>query len=79
MTPYEIEILLHHTFSQDPFPRNGALLYVPTVDSLCANGLLRKMDGGHYEATDRGKAHIKQLCRTPWPIQAWVDKDGKEI
>jgi hypothetical protein len=32
-----------------------------------------------YKTTERGRAHIQQLCTLPLPISVWADGNGKLI
>ena len=32
-----------------------------------------------YTTTERGRAHIQQLCTLPLPISVWADGNGKLI
>jgi hypothetical protein len=79
MTPNDIEILIHCHVSPTPHPRFECNKDV--FDSLELNGLIEYHEHliGVYVTTARGRAHINQLCSTPWPTQAWVDKNGEVI
>ena len=48
---------------------------------LMANGLIEPEPGmvGGYRTTDRGRAHMGQLCQTVWPVQAWIGANGKRL
>lgn len=81
MTPNAIEILIHCHVCSLPHPRKSAPAVWEELCSLRANGLIEpnsENDGG-YRTTERGRAHIEQLCRTAWPVAAWVGADGKLI
>ena len=78
MTPYEIRLLIHFHTTPSPYEGSDAPIYQPTIDSFIANGLIEECDGS-YQTTDRGAAHIEQLCATPWPIQKWVNQAGNII
>lgn len=81
MTPNGIEILIHCHVCPLPHPRREAPAVAEELDSFQRNGLIEPLPGnfGGFRTTDRGRAHIEQLCRTAWPIQAWVGADGKLI
>lgn len=52
------------------------------IQSHLTNGLIEADESegeGVYNATARGVAHIYQLCETPFPVQQWVDRNGKVI
>jgi hypothetical protein len=44
-------------------------------------GLLQSSSGNPsgYEGTEKGKAHLEQLCNLPYPVLAWVDANGNLI
>lgn len=51
------------------------------IASFLMNGLIEADPHfpGTYKTTERGAAHISQLCSLPWPVKAWVDCNGKII
>lgn len=82
MTPNAIEILIHCHVTPAPHPRKDAPAVAEELRSLEANGLIERDPGGGlggYRTTERGRAHIEQLCRTAWPVQAWIGADGRLI
>lgn len=81
MTPNAIEILIHCHVSPMPHPRRDAPAVAEELRSLQVNGLIEpdpNFSNG-YRTTNRGRAHVQQLCRTPWPVKAWVGADGSVI
>jgi len=81
MTPNAIEILIHCHVCPLPHPRRDAPAVAEELRSLQANGLIEPEPGsqGGYRTTDRGRAHIAQLCNTAWPVRAWIGADGNRI
>jgi hypothetical protein len=80
MTPGEIEILIHCHCTPEPHPRLHAPAVQATIQSFLANDLIQRAESfDGYVTTARGAAHIEQLCRTPWPTQAWVNERGELI
>lgn len=84
MSPYEIEIVLHHYASLAKFDRASAPLYMETVHGLVDQGLLttdsRKESLSGVTATERGKAYVALLCSVEPPKQVWIDpRTGKVI
>lgn len=73
MTPNAIEILIHCHVCADQHPRMSAPAVRSTFESLETNGLIEQHEKGYFVTTDRGKAHIDQLCSLKWPVQRWVD------
>lgn len=79
ITPYVLELVIHHHCSYDLFPRWEAPLYNPTIDELIAEGILeRGDDGAPYHTTEKGKAWIEMLLATPFPEQKWIDPRKKQ-
>ena len=78
MTPNDIEILIHYHVSPEPHPRITA----PAVESatlmLEENGLIQRIDG-IYRTTERGRAHVEQLCNLDFPRAAWVGANGEVL
>jgi len=81
MTPNAIEILLHCHCSPLPHPRRDAKSVQEELQTLENNLLIEPEPGckGGYRTTERGRAHVAQLCALPWPVQAWVTAEGKPI
>lgn len=74
MTPYELEIILHHwTGTPDEFPRASAPAYPETVAKLVDRGLLHNGDGHRLTGTALCDAFIGMLCETPLPRLCYVD------
>ena len=79
MTPNGIEILIHFHVCPLPHPRLHAPAVVEEIESFLRNGLIKEIGPGHYRTTERGAAHIAQLCNVPWPKQVWIDEQGRFI
>lgn len=81
MTPNAIEVLIHCHVCPLPHPRKDAPAVAEELQSFLKNGLIEPEPGspGGYRTTERGAAHIEQLCRTAWPVRVWVGADGKPI
>lgn len=74
MTPYQLEIILHHwTGTTQPFQRAHAPLYPGTVEDLVDQGLLRRTDDQMLTGTPLCEAFIDMLCGTPLPELRYVD------
>ncbi len=78
MTPLAIEILLHFHVSPLPHPLSAYPAVAAEIESQLNNGLIEE-EKASYRTTERGKAHVQQLCNLPFPTQMWVDKDGNKI
>ena len=81
MTPNGIEVLIHCHVCPLPHPRRDAPAVEEELRSLKLNGLIEERPGTNdvFITTARGRAHIEQLCSTPWPVQAWIGADGKRL
>lgn len=81
MTPNAIEILIHCHVCPLPHPRKDAPAVAEELESMQRNWLIELTPGsrGVFRTTNRGRAHIAQLCSTAWPVQAWIGADGNRI
>jgi len=79
MTLLEIEVLIHCRVSPTRHPRADAPAVREALTRLENNGLIARQEGGFYDTTDRGRAHLKQLCSLPWPIKKWVGYNGEIV
>ena len=80
MTPNDIDVLLHCYTSPEPHPRQDAPAVRESIQWFLTEGLIQpEKDRGVYSTTDRGAAHVRQLCALPWPKPAWVDEQGNII
>lgn len=66
MTPVEIEVLLHCCYRSDHLP--GTIAVEKALERLKKNYFIDQDN----KMTDRGNAHVKQLCNLSWPVKMWV-------
>lgn len=79
MTPYEINLLLHIHTTPTPV-RHSSILKDTLQDFLCERLIVDSpKSGSGYECTDKGVAHIAQLCNLPFPDVQFVDFAGRRI
>jgi len=87
-SPCDIEVLLHCYYSPEIHPKKDATAVQLSYALLELRGLIEPqcfMDGvdttnlNEYTTTERGRAHVQQLCTLPLPSSAWVDSNGKLI
>ena len=87
-SPCNIEVLLHCYYSPEVHPREDAASVISSYKLLELRGLIEPqcfMDEADttnlnkYRTTERGRAHVQQLCNLPLPSSAWVDSNGKLI
>ena len=78
MTPSEIDILLLCS-------KNAVRISSPAtilgLTGLLEKGLVVLVDESNetHIATNKGKAHIRQLCNLALPVPVWGDADGNII
>jgi hypothetical protein len=83
-SPCNIEVLLYCYYSPDAHPREDAPAVQSSYKLLECYGLIEPVYNevtitNKYRTTERGRAHIKQICALPLPSSAWVDGNGKLI
>lgn len=82
--PSVIEVALHHYYSPEPHPKRQTPAYQFAVRELVAEEVLTLTaaqtgatgtTGSGVEITDKGKAWVEMICRTPFPVQVscWQD------
>ena len=74
MTPLQIRTLTDISVSS-PVINNGN--NHAAMQALTEDGLIRLNEEDRVVTTEKGDAHIRQLCRLPLPQEAWVDHNGK--
>ena len=88
LSPCDIEVLLHCYYSPEVHSRENAPAVQISYTRLMMCGLIELqcfMVGAdttnlnEYKTTERGRAHIQQLCTLPLPSSAWVDSNGKVL
>ena len=89
--PSDIEFMIHcHVQGFERHERYDAPAIQEAVIKFINNGLIKPyiIDGKNgkegvkencYETTDKGKAFIKMLCNTPFPVQEWLDPRDNKI
>jgi len=81
MTPLTITVLLHCYTSQAPVPNARAPAVKDTIIWLIRERMILPVQGvgDVYATTERGVAHIVQLCKTRMPSHQWLDSAGQAI
>lgn len=81
LTPNDIDVLIHFCVCPAPHERQDAPAVREAIQKFCDEGLLKHepLNRSEYSATEKGRAHLAQLCNMPYPTQAWVDANGKVI
>ncbi len=76
MTPSDIEVLIHCYVSPSRHPRYDSPEVKEAYSGFLSNGLITGKGDGIYYTTDKGAAHIEQLCNLPLPRLQYVRFDG---
>ena len=79
MTPNDIDVLIHCHTSGTVHPRYHAPAVHGSIASFVEDGILVHYEGNQYRTTGKGQALMAMLCSTPYPVEAWVDANGKVI
>ena len=81
MTPSTLELLMHHHVVPGPHPRSDAPAIQEGLKQLVHHGLIEAVPAqvGVYETTEKGAAHIQQLCALPFPEYVYIDYKGEKI
>jgi len=74
MTPNDIEILIHCYVSPVKHPRYDNIKDI--LESFVVDGLVVDKGNGIFHTTEKGAAHIRQLCSLPIPAVQYVRFDG---
>lgn len=79
MTPFMLEIFMHHSVSSAAFPRNNAPAYKDTLKDIIEIGLLEEIEFGFIQSTKMGKAYLKMVLSTPLPSSGYYDPRSGEV
>ncbi len=80
MTPNDIEVLLHCYCCPSEHPRIDAPAVQEAITVFLELELITECSNANiYVTTDKGKAHVKQLCNLPLPTMRFVDKNNDVI
>lgn len=91
MTPNDLEILIHYYTSSKPHPRLSAPAVKASIEEFLAFGILKLREDisagthaditklGMYRLTDKGRAWLSMILKTPYPKQVWIDQSGDII
>lgn len=79
MTLNDIDVLIHCHVSPIPHPRIKAPAVRESIQSFLEAGLIYRSTNEEniYTTTERGSAHLSQLCNTELPTQVWTDQHGR--
>ena len=87
-SPCDLEVLLHCYYSPEAHPREDTpavqssyklLECYSLIEPECFTDGVDTTNLSKYKTTERGRAHIQQLCILPLPCSAWIDGNGKLI
>lgn len=80
MTPNDIEVLIHCSCSAVKHPRYDAPAVKDSLKMFIDLGMIEATsEPSVFNVTEKGRAHLIQLCNTPFPTCKWVDVNGNVI
>lgn len=76
-SPLHLKITLHYFVSPEPFETRNPSAACSHCNDLVECGLIERIEanpyGAVYQITERGKAFVEMLKRTPLPVNRWMD------
>ncbi len=78
-TPNDINVLMHYYACPESHPRAGSVAVRGSVDLFIQDEILTSNDDNEIRVTDKGRAWIEIILRTPYPNQVWIDENGNKI
>lgn len=82
MSPSDLEVLLHYHRTSMPHPRWDAPAVIGAIDGFLKDGIIVENQENRiktYTITDKGKAWLTMILKTPMPLTAWVDENNKVV
>lgn len=82
MTPLHLKLLLHAYCHPEPWPHESPASreYEAQLKDADLITMDADTDGPLYWiCTEKGKAHVEQLCTLPLPRQMWVNAIGEVL
>ena len=80
MTPNDLEILIHCNVCPEPHPRLHALAVEESIRNFIRDGILEVGEKENtFKTTEKGRAWLQMILKTPYPALVWVDEDGWKI
>ena len=80
MTPLSIDILMRCYWSPEPIEDLDYPSQQEVIRDFLADGMIEATgEVGRFTVTEKGRAHVEQLCNLPYPVAVWMGGDGKPI
>jgi hypothetical protein len=82
MSPSDLEVLIHCHAIAGIHPRADAPAVRDVLERFRSNDIIEECSGdrrGEFYTTERGKAWLEMILRTPMPVEAWIDPRTKEV
>ena len=80
MTPNDIEILIHYHVCPKVHPRDYAPAVKQSINKFLRDGIIKhdsqSQRGHHYTTTEKGRAWLEMILKTPYPKQVRIDEKG---
>jgi len=81
MSPSDLEVLIHYHCDPYQYPRYDDHVVVEATKKFLQDDIIKvdnRSDSG-YSTTEKGKAWINMILKTPHPVQCWVDENGNKV
>ena len=77
ITPIELEVLIYHYCSPEPYPYRESPAGSAAIKKFREDGIFNTAI--HPQVTDKGKAWLKLILDVPYPRQVFVDQNNNVI
>lgn len=81
MSPSDLEVLIHYHRCPAQHPRYDAPAVIEATKKFLMDEII-KVDYGNesgYSTTEKGRAWLSMILKTPYPVQFWVDDNGNKV
>ena len=81
MSPSNLEVLIHYHCTASQHLRYEAPAIIEATKKFLRDDII-KVDYGNesgYSTTEKGRAWLSMILKTPYPTQCWVDDNGNRI
>jgi DNA-binding PadR family transcriptional regulator len=82
MSPSDLEVLIHCHAVAGVHPRFDAPAVRDAIYRFRSDGIIEEHSlpcRNEFYTTEKGKAWLEMILRTPMPTEAWIDPRTKEV
>jgi hypothetical protein len=81
MSPLDLEVLIHYHCNPYQHHRHDSPCVADATKTFFMDGIIDKSNktGSGYTTTEKGRAWLAMILKTPYPTQCWVDGNGNRI